>query len=738
MEGTIILNLSVCIMPNRLADQRDGRDQDRLVFYLTLEGNAPLSVENKNQIFVDLSRLFFRTPGSVTAALKATAEELNRVLLDRNLKLGSNRQCIGHLIQVVLRENRLIIAQSGPFQIHRIEADGVTRIDIPELAGSGLGISKSGAIHFSRSTIQPNDVVLFSAKSAPEWVNEILHSVHGQGPETLRRRLYYQTKADINALAFQVKQGNGKFLVIRSGDAQPVSHEQVTITAPVVPVNPLLSTTALVKSVKPANEAPAVSLPTPVSVDHPVEHTKVVIEPFRKTSDSKQPGIQIAEQTDIHRKPGSIFSKLLGSLGVFGRKAADSLKVFIGRMLPDKSFLNIPSGLMAAIAILVPVAVVIAASSVYFRLGRSAQFELLTSQAEQLFQRANNQTDVGEKRADLGSVLSLLRKADAYTSDSSSKDELEAKLSNVRNTLDELDLVKRVNYQPAIIGGLQLNNKIIEMQAVDDQLYLLDKLSSRVLRAYLTDKGYEIDYTFQCSSGNYGEIQVGPIVEIIAWPAGYKPQASLLAVDGEGNVLYCQPDQSPTAERLVSGEGEGWGNILDATLDQGDFYALDMSSNGVWIYWRADFNEQPTLFFDEQIPPLQNVVDMLVDRDDLYLLQQDGRLIICARETLVVSPTRCQYKDFIDRRPGRENLPFTPATPLTQITYTAPPDPSLYLLESASHAVYHFSLRNLAMQKQLLPEQLLPSNPATAFAVNQERRMLYLAIGSQVYYATIP
>ncbi len=254
----------------------------------------------------------------------------------------------------------------------------------------------------------------------------------------------------------------------------------------------------------------------------------------------------------------------------------------------------------------------------------------------------------------------------------------------------------------------------------------------------LTEKGYEIDNSFQCSSGTYGEVGIDQLVEIIAWPTGYKPQADLLAVDSQGNVLYCKQNQLPTAERLMPGEGEGWGNILDAALDQGDFYALDLSSNSVWIYWRANFSEQPTMFFDEQIPPLQNVVDMLVDRDDLYLLQQDGRLILCARETLVVSPTRCQFQDFIDRRPGRENLVFSPQSPFTKITSTAPPDPSLFLLNSASHTIYHFSLRNLAMQRQFLAEQMLPSSPATAFAVNQERRMLYLAVGSQIFYAVMP
>lgn len=724
-----------CAEPPRKAAR--GRDKDRLILYLFLEGNAILPAEQRDQVLFDLSRLFFRTPGSATAALRAAAEELNSLLLERNIKLGTSRQCIGHLVQAVLRENRLTVAQSGSLQIHRISSDGVSRIDNPDLAGNGLGISKTGLVHYSQLMIEPKDVILFSARQAPEWVDENLQGVYGQGPETLRRRLYYQTKADINAVAIQVVQGKGNVLVIRSGDGQQAVREQKDQEIPTVNVQP--PTPVVLKPQNAPQDSIGQSVPPIASEEKlPSSTVKAAFESEKNDDRDSSSDIPSAESARSPNQAPASLLRVQESLRAFLIKAVDLLKIFLGRMLPDESLLNISTGTMVAIALLVPIIVVIAATSVYFKLGRTAQFDLLTSQAEEIILRSENQTDQSEKRADLSAALSLLQKADTYASDDAAHANLETKLSEVRSSLDDLDLVKRLNYQPAIIGGLQLTDKITDIQAVEDQLFMLDQTGNRVLRAYLTDRGYEIDYTFNCSSGNYGEIGVGKLVEIIAWPAGYKPQASLLAVDETGNVLYCQPDQMPTAERLAPGEGEAWGKILEASLDQGDFYALDLSSNGVWIYWRANFNEQPTLFFDEQIPPLQNAADMLVDRDDLYLLQQDGRLIICARETLVVSPTRCQFQNFVDRRSGRENLPFNPSSPFTQITYSAPPDPSLYFLESASHAVYHFSLRNLAMQRQFLPEQLLPSKPATAFAVNQAQRTIFLAIGNQVYYAAIP
>jgi hypothetical protein len=308
----------------------------------------------------------------------------------------------------------------------------------------------------------------------------------------------------------------------------------------------------------------------------------------------------------------------------------------------------------------------------------------------------------------------------------------------MRNELDTLDFVSRVDYQPAIVGGLEVTSKITGMVAFDDELYMLDQDSGEVLLASLTDKGYERDYTFRCAPGAYGEVSIGKLVKIIAWPAGFKPSAKVLAVDEAGNALYCQPDEAPIAEHLKPGGEGSWGNVLSAALDQGDVYVLDLPSNGVWIYTRGNFGEQPTLFFDQTIPALADTIDMLVTGDDLYLLQSNGKMLICVRDTLLVAPTRCNTQTYQDMRPGRQGLPLLPSTPFLQMVLISPPDPAVFLLEPKEQAIYHFSLRRLAFQRQYLPQTRLPSHDATAFAVNQGRGYIYIALGNQVFYAVLP
>src|SRR4030067_1062529 len=84
-----------------------GRNLDRLILYFISEGNASLPPDKRDQVLAELAKLYYQTPGSVTAALRKTVDELNRLILERNLNLGPSRQGVGHLVQIVLREDRL-------------------------------------------------------------------------------------------------------------------------------------------------------------------------------------------------------------------------------------------------------------------------------------------------------------------------------------------------------------------------------------------------------------------------------------------------------------------------------------------------------------------------------------------------------------------------------------------------------------------------------------------------------
>jgi hypothetical protein len=646
---------------------------------------------------------------------------------------------------VVLRGSQLYLAASGPVDFFLVAADQTEHYFDPEMAERGLGQGRSTPLSFFQATLQPNDTLIMAVQPAPSWSAETLTGLHGQGPESLRRRLFNQGIPDINAVMVQARPGKGAFYLpkpVKPGQGPAAVEEEEQPGAEQPAVSPALETaaglTAAAVTAGPAaaeaERAPEPAAAIPAAAAQP----PVAASPLAATAAPPAAGPAgdvPAGQPAPARKAaglavlGAALSRVFKPLGNGLRKLGLGLRTFLLRMLPGDAFASIPSTVMAFTALAVPVVLVTVSSVVYLRLGRDAQYETFYSQAQQVAERAAGQTDVAAKHADLQTALDLLGKAEAYRV----SPEIQALKGQVRYSLDDLELIRRVSYQPAIIGGLPASVKVTRVALIEDELYLLDGNGGSVIRAQLTSQGYEVDLTFQC-----GPTQSGPVIDIAAWPAGYKPAARLLALDSSGNVLYCQPDEPPKTESLTPPSADAWGQITAFTLDLGDSYALDTLSKGVWIYWRSDFTQEPSMFFNEEIPDLQEVVDITVDRSDLYLLNANNQLTLCFYSDFQGVPTRCSNPKYVDFRPGRENLPLIPPAPFSQIQNTSPPDPALYFLEPSNQAIYHFSLRNLAFQRMLAPENTLAPGSATAFFVDNLKGYLYLAVGNQVFYAVLP
>jgi hypothetical protein len=84
----------------------------------------------------------------------------------------------------------------------------------------------------------------------------------------------------------------------------------------------------------------------------------------------------------------------------------------------------------------------------------------------------------------------------------------------------------------------------------------------------------------------------------------------------------------------------------------------------------------------EDIPPMQDVIDLAVNQNDLYLLHADNHVTTCAFSALIESPTRCEDRAvFSDPRPGRQSGPlveerhFHKSTSLHPRSFALSPDP---------------------------------------------------------------
>jgi hypothetical protein len=453
--------------------------------------------------------------------------------------------------------------------------------------------------------------------------------------------------------------------------------------------------------------------------------------------------VQAAAQTPLRqaRPRGAALGSFTKSLPAVAAPL-NSLLAWLGRglrsilvgFMPEESMFTIPATTMALIAIAVPVVVVMAASAVYIQRGLAAEYEVIFGQAQTVVQQAAVQEDPALQRQLWHSALEYVEQARSYQE----TEELRAMRDQAQEAVDRLDLIKRPSYGPAIIGGLSDTARITRMVIADDDLYMLDSSTGSVLRGRVTSsRNFEIDRSFQCGPG----FANGALLDIAPTPTGMKPGSVIMAMDAQGSMVFCFLDSAQDVVALATPvTAVNWGSLLGFTLDLdlNNLFVLDPIDRAVWAYWGSNLSVEPEFFFGDDVPNMDDVIDLVVDKRDLYLLHKDGSMTVCAYSSLNVSPTRCvDPAPYMDSRSGLEGQPLTDVN-FSQVIATQPPDPSLYLLEPDTKAIYHLSLRTLTFHRKFLPPAGLPAGAATAFAVDGVQRTIYLAVNNQVYQASLP
>ena len=805
--------LHVASPPRRAARNRKA---DQLILHLSLTGNAPLAPAHQDQLLARLAQVYFQSSGSVTAALRSLAEALNKYLLERNLKnAGSGRQAIGLLNLVVFKENQLYLAQSGPMHAYLLSAGNVQHIYDPQISGRGLGLSRNTPIRFFHASLEPNDTLILATKADSSWSQATLAGLHGQGPESQRRKLLGRAGLDINAYLFQARPGKGLVTRQPAQPARPPASpaETPVAAAPVVAdleraqqqpevstrtdnaapeVQPIEFTTQVTpgqaaESVQaPAPGTPVQGAPVPVMDNaeelEPVEEvdeTELTEEdravsaeldqvPWKplppdrtqgkqpvtgSVTESGAPVIQQSSQPEVvrpgqaaqagrrARRKGIDAAPLTSALASAGRPIGGAmsalgrqLKIFLERILPDETIFTIPTPVMATIALAVPLIIVVIATGVYTQLGRSVQYQTLYTQAVEQVELADAQTDPQARRTGFHQSLALLEQVEAY----GVTPETQEMRQHIQLAMDDLDNVRRLNYQSAIIGGLAEDISISRMLVVDNDLYLLDRNSGKVLRGRVTNNGYEIDPSFQCGPDASLVYQIGPLVDITYSPDN-TVNAAVMGMDARGGIIKCNTVGSPDVQVLTLPNRVVDGDLTSLTYEQGNTYVLDPLNRAVWIYWSSKFDEEPQFFFGEEVPNLDDVVDMAVEKEQLYLLRSNGNMTVCTYSGLVVSPTRClDPAPYVDYRADPAGVPLQWPDPFGAVLTTTSPDPSLYLFSPQTNGVFQFSLRTLAIQRQFMPAEALGNGAGTALAVNPVDRILIVAVHHRVYYAFMP
>lgn len=734
-----------------------GREADSLVLYLSMSGNAPLSPEQHAHLLERLAQKYYKTSGSVTAAMRAVAEALNHYLLDRNLRsTGGGRQGIGLLVLGVLRADTFYMAHCGPVQALLVSPSETRPLHELSSAGRGLGLSRTTPVRYVQARLADGDFLVLASQPSPGWTTTVLRHPQRQGIDGMRRQLVDYGVPDVNAVLIYAQAGTGRLRFLhRKPGAPGMAHEALDAepSGPPLPqAEPLIDQMAP-ESIQPKARDevyPRATHPGPARSAQDASGTGArragLEQPLgpgsERTTAAATPAPRLERRSYTDRPPRSTQSSLQADLRQMAAKIGRGVRSAFGsllgalarvlkNLLPDEGTLKLPPGVMIFFALAVPLVLAIAGGMVYIKRGQSQQYQFYYEAAALLASQAEAQTDPALQRENWNRMLEQLDKAEYYTVTEDSQ----ALRGRAIAVLDGLDGVQRLDFQPAIIGGLDDSVRVTRLVSSDVYLYMLNAQQGSVMLGVQVPQGYQINSNFQCGP-TFGPITVGPLVDIVELPQGVVEDGVLLGMDTAGNLAYCTLTGQPLTKSLTQ-PATGLGEPIALTIDQGNLYVLDPKVNAVWIYDGMDVSQPPHLFFGNEIPPMQDVIDLSVYDDHLYLLHSDGHLTQCTYSYNVASPTTCKEPfPYTDNRPGRQSGTVIPDSLFSQVSFVSFPDRSMYMLEPHNQAVFFFSVL-FNFQTQFRAVEALADGQATAFAISSNR-MIYLAIANSVYYAVMP
>jgi hypothetical protein len=179
------------------------RSAERLLCYLTYQGDAAPDAETE-RLLQQLQTTYYATAGSTTAALRTAALHLNRLLLDRNFALRSQkRQGFGLLVLMALRPEQAIWLQGGATHLFLWEQGNLRHVHDP--ASAGLGYAQSPSFRYGQLNFQAGQRVLICGVLPPGWQS---FSLSGSLP-SLYRHLMVLERGEVHALLMGIDQGAG-------------------------------------------------------------------------------------------------------------------------------------------------------------------------------------------------------------------------------------------------------------------------------------------------------------------------------------------------------------------------------------------------------------------------------------------------------------------------------------------------------------------------------------------------
>lgn len=673
----------------RSAPRRPGRGRADDLLFLTLTQDGKASAGRLNYLSQRAAEVFYRTSGSVTAALREAAAALNDQLADR-AQASEGAAARLHLLAGVLRGADIYLAQCGRGQAVLVRQGEARHFSSQEAAERPLAGSPRPHVRYHHLEVRRGDLLLLTTAPPPVWSDPILKAVSGFEPARAVEQLSHSREGDATGLLLRLV-GEGE-----AGVPLPDTEE--------------------------AGRELAAARGQPVATRKPAAHSSALRETGRRLLAALRPAVEALR--GALRRLGGGATRLL-------------LRLAPGLVEPPPPGEFSPA-LLAGTAVAIPLLVLALVSVVYLRRGRSQQFQAYLLEAQAAAGAAREADEPADAREGWELANYWLQRAGEY----GDSENWRLLADQVQAALDELELVFRLEFTPLVSGGFGGDSRLTHLAATASDVYILDAANTVLWHTWATGRGYEIDREFDCLDGPDSIQGMGtPIDTAIQAPPGALGAEGVVAIDADGTLLYCAPERRARTGRITPPD-TGFGQIRAIDVFGDTLYVLDPRANAVWLYDATGglFSGEAGIYFVETVPDLSDAVDIAKSQEELFILHSDGTLDRCRRTRETEGGgaqirVECEQDlRFKDDRPGGQEADSIPDAEITEMIYSAPPEPSLYFLDETAGAVYHYSMR-MAYQGQIRPLEPFPET-VTTLTLGPPND-LFIATDHQVYYAPL-
>lgn len=597
-QGTPIPGLLASVPPPKSAR---GRELDTLFIHLSLSGPPAETIVLSQDLLDCITNHYYRTPGSVTAALRKAVLEVNQQLLQWNLS-GAGPAREGALTCAALHGQELFIIQAGEALALIGRNFGVERLpakmpDRPTPLGRTVGLD----MRYFHNWLEIGDSLLLADPRLNDLAEDVLKPalVKSHVEESLPR------------LAQIIGRASGRLLLVEFSDEAPSD----------LPDNVVATPAGRVVTPRPV-PAPLIQMPQ---------------------SATRPAASQAAPPAPVHRSRQTASRPATAQAAMGLSRATGWLADLLARLRPPRRENDEPPNLLipTLIALLVPLLVAIVVTGVYLQRGRMVRMNQIESEMQQSLGLAEQSGDEVQARNYYVHVLQLAAEAEMLRPGDEEVNQLRLQ---ALAELDQIDQVTRLT--PQLLYQYDNSSQlagVLLRPGLNGDIFTLDR-ANNVVYLHHTDESYGVPAGQQperifFGSQAIGSHTVGNLLDFMWRSRASEVSLDNLAVlDSRGAIVSYLPNSVSNRAIPIGLATNDWQQPVAITQFNERLYVLDPQAKVIWRY----FAEGDGFITDNnnrylELPDLEQAVDIAIYSEDgsVIVLYGDGKLRRYANGTLL-------------------------------------------------------------------------------------------------------